>query len=162
MTAGSLFFLSLMWGLSFAQESTSVQTTAGDENPPFANVETTIKDPLQLRDPFKSPQGQVIDQQLPTNTSSTGLRDGIYTNLPNLAEITLDNIQVKGIIYGPRAVANISTQGSMTSTPIREGEKIQQGTVTLKAILPRGLVFVEQITNVYGKPEYLETVISFQ
>ena len=120
---------------------------------------TSIEKPTKLRDPFKSPvapkktESEAIYQK-------TVLKDGVFTNTPTLESVTLDTVRVKGVLMGVKTRALIADKGNMNATILaKEGDKINKGKVELKAILPRGVVFVEQITNVYGQFEYLETVV---
>jgi len=113
----------------------------------------------KTRDPFKSP----IPDKKPDSQSvyeKSSFKNGIYTNIPSLDTITLDTVKVRGVLMGVKTRALISDKGNINATILaKEGDKINKGKVELKAILPRGVVFVEQITNVYGQFEYLETVV---
>lgn len=120
---------------------------------------TTIEKPTKLRDPFKSP---VAPKKIENEAvyQKTVLKNGIFTNAPTLESLTLDTVRVKGVLMGVKTRALIADKGNMNATILaKEGDKINKGKEELKAILPRGVVFVEQITNVYGQIEYVETVV---
>lgn len=120
---------------------------------------TSITKPTKLRDPFKSP---VIEKKATEeiNREKTTLKNGVYSNAASLEDFTLDTIRIRGVLLGEKTRVLVSDRGSTNKTiTAKEGDKINKGKVELKAILPRGVVFVEQITNVYGQFEYLETVI---
>lgn len=120
---------------------------------------TTIDRPTKLRDPFKSPVTSKHQEAEKTKEKTT-FKNGIFTNMPTLDSVTLDTVRVMGVLMGEKPRALIADKGNLKATILaKEGDKINKGKVELKAILPRGVVFVEQITNVYGQFEYLETVV---
>ncbi len=113
----------------------------------------------KTRDPFKSPLPDKKPEGKAAYEKST-FKNGVFTNIPSLESITLDTVKVRGVLMGGKTRALISDKGNVNATIVaKEGDKINNGKVELKAILPRGVVFVEQITNVYGQFEYLETVV---
>ena len=118
----------------------------------FKDQFTTIKNPFELRDPFRRKSFRSVKR--------IGLgKDYSYTNLPQLQPFTLDDLKVVGIFFGKerRAVARI---GSSTNTFIlREGMKVGDNKAEIKAIMPGGIVVVERIRNVYDQEEILETII---
>ena len=120
---------------------------------------TEIKDPMALRDPFLSPKIRRKEKE----KIASKVSKGVYSNIPQIGEVTLDKLQIIGVIIGPnrRAFAKISgAQESGGETfVLKEGMKLGQNKATLKAILPGGIVLVEKNTNIYGEDEYLETVI---
>lgn len=121
---------------------------------------TSINNPMNLRDPFKAPFLKKISEEQISSIKSS-VRNGVFTNLPTADKITLDNIKVIGTLMGPEPRAIVATKESpKNSLLLKEGDKIGSNKVELKAVLPRGLVFVEQITNVYGQIEFLETVVA--
>lgn len=157
----TIWFLILNSYLALAQEAAVDEFS--EENIPeqkdiFAD-QTTISKPTKLRDPFKSP---VPEKKVESQTAykKSAFKNGIYTNVPNLDTITLDTVKVRGVLMGVNTRALIADKGNIKAVILaKEGDKINKGKVELKAILPRGVVFVEQITNVYGQFEYLETVV---
>lgn len=114
---------------------------------------TNIKEPFKLRDPFKS--NKVVKRKTTQKTPVTG-----FNNQDLLLRATADNIKVVGVFVGAekRAFAQID-KGPVIL--LKEGSKIgsPDNDITVKAILPGGVVIVEKITNVYNQIEYLESVI---
>jgi Tfp pilus assembly protein PilP len=145
-----------------AQESEEGDEFSVDDLPEQKDIfegKTSIEKPTKLRDPFESPE-QTKKKQVEQATKKTELKNGVYTNAPTLESITLDTVKVRGVLMGAKTRALIADKSNMSATILaKEGDKINKGKVELKAILPRGVVFVEQITNVYGQFEYLETVV---
>jgi hypothetical protein len=129
----------------------------------FKNSKTFIKDPFNLRDPFKRKQ---IKRSSGGKTGSKRFKkDGIYTNLPTIDTVSLDKIRVVGVLLGSkrRAIAKITGgEGEESGTEtyvLKEGMKLGEDGAEIKAILPGGIVVVEKIRNVYDQDEYLETII---
>ena len=124
---------------------------------PLENLKTQITKPMDLRDPFKPPTLETKSQE-----KKTQIINGTYTNMQTLDSINLDNIVVTGIVIlsqsNRRAVitSKISADAPLV---IKEGEKIADGKVQLKAIFEKNLHFIEEITNVYGQKEILETKV---
>jgi type IV pilus assembly protein PilP len=120
---------------------------------------TEIEKPMMLRDPFKSP-GLRKKSEVEELAKQTTFRNGVFTNIPSLDLLNLDNIKVIGTLMGEGPRVMVVSKDNLKSTVLmKEGDKIGSGKVELKAILPKGIIFVEQITNVYGQLEYLETVV---
>lgn len=141
----------------------------------FFKDKTRIENPLELRDPFKSPQ--VRGQQ----RSRGGVRykrgEGLYSNVQqeNLRDWNIYEIKVVGVMIGKERRAMIvkgggggegaqnggapAGPGSGRVVVIKEGSSIGPDNAEVKAILPGGIILVEKIINVYGQEEYLETVI---
>jgi len=120
---------------------------------------TEIEKPMNLRDPFKSPS---LRKKIEVEAAAkkTSFRNGVFTNMPSFELLNLDNLRIIGTLMGEGPRAIVVTKENLTQTFLmKEGDKIGGGKVELKAILPKGIIFVEQITNVYGQLEYLETVI---
>ncbi|MBF0300733.1 MAG: hypothetical protein HQK51_18610 [Oligoflexia bacterium] len=164
--------------ITYAQEEKAV-IKKGEE---FFKNKTKIRDPINLRDPFRRP---IISNEDRTQIMQEGmLKDGIFTNLPSIDNVPLDDIKIVGILMGKdrRALATISkslsiNNGSestgggaeggnklsgMDGPPVivlREGMTLGEDKAEIKAILPGGVVLVEKITNVYGQEEYLETIL---
>lgn len=126
----------------------------------FKNEKTSIKNPLELRDPFKRKKsrgksGAIQRLQLG--------KDGVYSNLPTIDGSPIDAIRITGVMLGRerRAIARVLVGGAPTKDTyiLKEGMKIGENEAEIKAILPGGVVLVEKIRNVYDQDEYIETVI---
>jgi hypothetical protein len=140
------------------QEKTILDETpifnSQNENKKFdIQQKTNIKDPFKLRDPFKS--SSVSKRKEGKKTAITG-----FNNQDLLINANADNIKVVGVFVGAekRAFAQVN-KGPVVL--LKEGSKIGSldNDITVKAILPGGVVIVEKITNVYNQVEYLESVI---
>lgn len=135
----------------------------------FKNQKTFIKNPFELRDPFKKPKAK--SEKRVRKKSKTG---GMISNAPSLEGIELNRIRIVGILLGGtrRAVAKISTgvkkgsdggEGLSDETYIlKEGMVLGNNQAEIRAILPGGVVLVEKLTNVYDQEEYLETILPLQ
>lgn len=149
-------------GIILGEEASESDEFTADEIPEQKDIfegKTSIEKPTKLRDPFESPE-QTKKKQVEQTTKKTELKNGVYTNAITLDAITLDTVKVRGVLMGVKTRALIADKNNANATILaKEGDKINKGKVELKAILPRGVVFVEQITNVYGQFEYLETVV---
>lgn len=130
----------------------------------FFEKKTKIENPLELRDPFKSPPIRASKKE----SSSTGQNSYVRTeggNYSNTAEVRLGDldiftIKVVGVLIGKeRRAMVLPTPEATNPVIVKEGSKIGPDNAEVKAILPGGIVLVEQIINVYGQEEYLETVI---
>lgn len=119
---------------------------------------TKIDDPLRLRDPFRAQE--VKSSKEKKITRSGGIRNGVFTNLDTIENVSLSRIKITGIITGKERRAIAKIDGGKSGIILREGMKIGEDQAELKAILPGGIILVEKITNVYGQEEYLETVIT--
>jgi Tfp pilus assembly protein PilP len=127
----------------------------------FNKGETTIKNPLDLRDPFKKKRKRLGRRK---KRYQGYLTDGKYSNLPSIQSFPLEQIRIVGIFLGEkrRALAKIgATDGTVSPETymIREGMKIGENDAEVKAIVPGGIVLVEKIRNVYNQDEYIETII---
>tara|TARA_R110002049_G_scaffold227376_5_gene399586 strand:+ start:1530 stop:2030 length:501 start_codon:yes stop_codon:yes gene_type:complete len=133
----------------------------------FQRTQTTITNPFEMRDPFKR-------RALKLKSSSTKdykLDKTIFSNLPTLDGVPLDQIKITGVILGDarRAIAKIDkssgSDGQGAADPaaptfvIKEGMKLGFNQAEVKAILPGGIVLVEKIKNVYDQEEYIETIM---
>lgn len=125
---------------------------------------TYVKNPLELRDPFKRRINKKKSQASQTKTQNQLL--GIYSNLNYGIETKpIESIKIIGVVLGSerRAMAKVTgeEEGNKAGTIyyIKEGMKIGENNAEVKAILPGGIVLVEKIRNVYDQDEYLETVI---
>ena len=119
---------------------------------------STIKNPLELRDPFKKKR---VKERRKRNVGRTILVDNSYSNLPNIGTVPLKSIRIVGILLGKKRVAMASVERSKQVFFLREGMKIGENKSEIRAILPGGIVVVEKIRNVYDQNEYIETVIPF-
>lgn len=142
---------------------------AADDMTPVFKTSTHIKNPLELRDPFKRKLNKLKKKV------RVSALDGFSMNRDEelLQNITLEQIRVVGVIVGPerRAIVKIESSGessrdSESSAPdtrptifVKEGTRIGADDAEVKAILPGGIVIVNKIKNVYDQDEYLETVI---
>ena len=121
---------------------------------------TYVKNPLDLRDPFK----RKINKKKNENKGKDHF-DGIYNNSQDSIENKqIESIRIIGVVIGPqrRAMAKVIGDGNQNDPTIyyiKEGMKIGENGAEVKAILPGGIVLVEKIRNVYDQDEYLETVI---
>lgn len=122
---------------------------------------TYLKNPLDLRDPFK----RRINKKRGSHSSNRTYESGIYSNQGDkIEDKPIESIRIVGIMIGKerRAMAKISQGGRSLGDEvyfIKEGMKIGPNGAEVKAILPGGIVLVEKIRNVYDQDEYLETVI---
>jgi type IV pilus assembly protein PilP len=125
------------------------------------NKTTKIKNPFELRDPFK----RDIPKRARTNKGIGDRYGSKFSNIPELEEVPLDNIRIVGIVLGneKRALARISASKGGALGPeiytLKEGMRIGLNDAEIKIILPGGIVVVEKIVNVYDQDEYLETII---
>ncbi len=131
--------------------------------PVFNEKETSIKNPFDLRDPFKRKMFKTGER---SKNFGGFLKDGKYSNLPSINDYGIANIRVVGVLLGKerRAIAKISSgqnsnKLSEESYIIKEGMTLGENNAEVKAIVPGGIVLVEKIRNVYDQDEYIETII---
>ena len=125
---------------------------------------TYVKNPLDLRDPFKR---KINKKKSQLQVKAQNQLNGIYTNInTTLENKTLESLRVTGVILGAerRAIVTVvgGAGGGETDDNIyylKEGMHVGENGAEVKAILPGGIVLVEKIRNVYDQDEYLETVI---
>jgi hypothetical protein len=127
----------------------------------YKDVTTKIKDPFNLRDPFKRFQ---FKRKSELKKSYAILEEGsVFSNLPTIENVPLSKIKIVGILLGKerRAMAKIvDSSGAAGETYIlKEGMKFGESQAELKAILPGGIVVVEKLKDVYDKDEFIETLI---
>jgi Tfp pilus assembly protein PilP len=120
---------------------------------------TFVKNPLDLRDPFK----RRINKKKGQSQSKNRL-EGYYSNqAEGIESKPLESIRIIGVLIGKerRAIAKISNGRFLLNDIyyLKEGMKIGPNGAEVKAILPGGVVLVEKIRNVYDQDEYLETVL---
>jgi len=123
----------------------------------FFRDKTQIDKPFKLRDPFKAPQGKTGKGKQQEGYYMSG--KGQYSNIKEEKITTLDNLKVVGVLIGKERRAMVRSGDAGKIVILKEGMKIGEDEVELKAILPGGIILVEKIVNVYGQEEYLETVI---
>ncbi|MBD64076.1 MAG: hypothetical protein CME62_02640 [Halobacteriovoraceae bacterium] len=117
------------------------------------NDQTSIEKPFELRDPFNAPKFQSANQQKRKKRFR-----GVWDNTPKLPDdVTLADIELTGVLIGANRRAVVQAKGD--TYKLKEGQKIGINGPELKAILPAGIILVEQITNIYGEIEYIETVV---
>lgn len=127
----------------------------------FAAVEdifrgqTSIDDPFDLRDPFQPPkfatQGQKRREQN---------RTGVWDNQRKLSEpVKIEDIRITGVLIGTNRRVILKVGTNEDAYTLKEGETIGPLGPEIKAILPGGIILAEKISNIYGEPEYIETVI---
>ena len=121
----------------------------------FKGQKTYIKNPFELRDPFKRPN---FKRKKKSKQMYGGTVVGNnFTNLPSIDGLRIEDIKIVGIVLGKnrRAVANAKGKTFI----LKEGMTLGEDKAELKAILPGGIVLVEKFKNVYDQDEYLETII---
>lgn len=153
-TLSFIFFLSLWIPVGYPQDSSETGGTAFS----LFKSKTYLKNPLDLRDPFKRKINKKKGQQQKTHES------GSYSNqIDRIEDKPIESIRIVGVMIGKerRAMAKIVQGKSLGAEVyfIKEGMKIGPNGAEVKAILAGGVVLVEKIRNVYDQDEYLETVI---
>ena len=121
----------------------------------FKNM-SDIENPLSIRDPFQPPR---LERAKKGGEATTPVRDGIFTNIPEINNVKLDDITIVGVIIGPERRAFVRKGQDKNIYTIKEGMKLGANNAEIKAILPGGIILVEKVTNIYGEDEFLETVI---
>jgi len=150
-----MIFSVILMSAAAAQESSESGTAFS-----LFKSKTYVKNPMDLRDPFK----RRINKKKGVQTADKAQDTGIYTNqLERIEDKPIESIRIVGVMIGKerRAMAKIAA-GKKLGTEvyfIKEGMKIGPNGAEVKAILPGGIVLVEKIRNVYDQDEYLETVI---
>ena len=123
---------------------------------------TYVKNPLDLRDPFKR---KINKKKSQIQAKAQNQWNGVYTNVnSSLDNKPLESLRVTGVVLGAerRAIVKVIAEGGGADNNIyyvKEGMHIGENGAEVKAILPGGIVLVEKIRNVYDQDEYLETVI---
>jgi type IV pilus assembly protein PilP len=126
---------------------------------------TYVKNPLDLRDPFKR---KINKKKSLSQTKAQSHLDGIYSNVnTSLENKPLESLRVTGVVLGTERraivrVVGVTAENGERDTNIyylKEGMHVGENGAEVKAILPGGIVLVEKIRNVYDQDEYLETVI---
>ena len=170
----------LIFGLSLCGNALSAERNS--KLPEFfKRTNTEIKNPMELRDPFKR---RVQKLRSGSNRADIGNRTQ-FSNMLTLDNVPLDKIKILGVILGDnrRAIArtmrddegpqnqpqpqfpqpgDVPMQTEVEKFPtyvITEGMKLGVNNAEVRAILPGGVVLVEKIRNVYDQEEYIETII---
>lgn len=131
----------------------------------FEGQKTNIRNPFQMRDPFR--------RELPRLERSIKdqIQDGFnFTNMPSIDGVSVDRIRITGVLLGEnrRAIAKVIQSSdprtgeetlSRESFILKEGMTVGEYDAEVKAILPGGVVLVEQILNVYDQLEFIETIL---
>lgn len=134
----------------FSQEGSSNQYN-------LFKSKTYVKNPLDLRDPFKRKINKKKSQLKMRNQN-----DGYFTNIiSSIENKPVESIKIVGVMIGSerRAMAKITGEQDGNIYYLKEGMRVGPNGAEVKAILPGGIVLVEKIRNVYDQDEYLETVI---
>ena len=143
----------------------SVQAQEDGKEYNLFKSKTYVKNPLDLRDPFKR---KINKKKSQSQTKAQNHLAGIYTNVnTSLENKPLESLRVTGIVLGAERRAIVKVINGMNESGekdtniyyIKEGMHIGENGAEVKAILPGGIVLVEKIRNVYDQDEYLETVI---
>ncbi len=117
---------------------------------------------VDMRDPFESPDFDGLEEESSSKKTSKVKKKLSKKNRKSEGlKLNLSKIEVKAIILASnnkRALVKNGKRGRELVT-MTEGMKLAGRDITLKQILKKGLIFVEEITNVYGQKEYIETVI---
>lgn len=115
--------------------------------------QTSLKDPFELRDPFENPKFK---------SSKKVKRDQNFSGVWNdekklLMDVDINNLNISGVLIGKERRILIDVGG--VTYKLKEEDRLGPNGPTIKAILPGGMIVVEQITNIYGEAEFIETVI---
>lgn len=116
--------------------------------------QTSIEKPFELRDPFQPPRFK-SDRAKKRKKEFSGKFERNVLRLDQ--EINLAEIQIVGVLIGKKRRVMIRFNKEVYT--FSEGANLGSNGPEIKAILAGGIILVEQITNVYGEPEYIETVI---
>ncbi len=141
--------------LSFLFAFNSIYAQETDKKYEFLKSKTQVKNPLELRDPFKR---KIIRKR--TQIIQEKEDRGYFSDEASIDNIPLERLKVVGVLLGAQRRVMVKTvEGGSEIHYLKEGARIGQNGAELKAILPGGIVVVEKIRNVYDQDEYLETVI---
>ena len=140
---------------AFSQEEKAVSRSNKNI---FQVEDSVIKNPLELRDPFKKKKVKIKRKTKPYKTM---LVDNTFNNLPSISNSPVESITIVGILLGKERIAMAKVGNNPQVYMLREGMKIGPTKSEVKAILPGGVVIVEKIRNIYEQDEYIETVIPF-
>lgn len=114
---------------------------------------TSIPKPFELRDPFQKPKFKSKAKE-----KREMINKGVWNDEQKLNEaVSLDKIDITGVLIGKERRVLIKINNVIYQ--FKEEETLGRGGPKIKAILPGGIILVEQIDNIYGEPEYIETVV---
>ena len=155
--------LVLLFGMTNGWAADSDSNQSGEREYTFFKGEkTTIKNPFELRDPFKEEMMKRATKKKPSVSGAIS-EGNLFSNVPTIESVSsLDKIRLVGVLLGKerRALVRVGVgKEGKDIIILKEGMKVGVDNIELKAILPGGVVFVEKIRNVYDQDEYLETVI---
>ena len=122
----------------------------------FNGNKTKIKNPFNLRDPFKRKR---LSLRVKKGKYSAFLKGNFFSNLPSIENVPLNDIRIVGILLGKKRRAMAKIKNGKDTYLLKEGMRLGLDNAEIKAILPGGIVVVEKIRNVYNQEEYLETII---
>ena len=125
----------------------------------FCAERIKIKNPLDMRDPFKRPVSKTGSKK---QSISKYFKNGVYTNQETIDGVPLANIKIVGVMLGKNRRALARVNGGKQNYIIQEGQVLGLNGAEVKGILPGGIVLVEKIKNVYDEFEYLETLIPIE
>ena len=119
------------------------------------NGQTSIENPFELRDPFQPPKFATQGQRTRKERNS-----GVWDNQSKLDEpVKIEDIKITGVLIGANRRVILKVGSSPEAYTLKEGETVGPLGPEIKAILPGGIILAEKISNIYGEPEYIETVI---
>ncbi len=144
--------------LAVLSQAPSAWAQSSDNYQFFKGQTTKIKNPFELRDPFKKELGRSREEK---KVSGGTMQGNTYTNLGTIENQPIEKIRIVGVLIGKDRRAMAKIEGDATSVYIiREGMTLGVDGAEVKAILPGGIVLVEKIRNVYDQDEYLETILT--
>ena len=116
---------------------------------------TDIEDISEIRDPFLKPPKEEGNVDLSKRNS------GIWDYEEKLTDkVNVNELEVTGVLIGPTRRVLIKPKKSSSKTyRFEEGESVGTNGPVVKAILPGGVILAERINNIYGEPEFIETVV---
>ncbi len=147
-----MYILIILFGITVGALAAPVDPLAN-----FFRDKTKIEKPFELRDPFKEPQTKTEKNKVKGGFYVSG--KGQYSNIKANTVTSVETLKVVGVHIGRERRVMVRNGDGGPIIILKEGIKIGDDGVELKAILPGGIVLVEKIVNVYGQEEYLETVI---
>jgi type IV pilus assembly protein PilP len=132
------------------------QNIKAEETYKFIHGNTLVKNPLDLRDPFK----RKMIKRKNSITSKVANTTGIYKNYDDSIENKpIESFKIVGVMTGSERRAMVKTGKNSETYIIKEGMRLGPNQAEVKAILPGGVILLEKIRNVYDQDEYLETVL---
>lgn len=157
----TLFLSFFLWPLYGQSEKASApKRKKGKGVAILEKSSTTIKNPLEMRDPFKRQRLKIGKR---TKSYGGFLKDNKFSNVPTINSFPVNQIRIVGVLLGNnrRAIAKILAGGKLSNETyiVKEGMKIGANDAEVRAIVPGGIVLVEKIRNVYEQDEYIETII---